>query len=131
MTSTNGQSRDVKNVIVIIDGEVVPADLMVDAPEISPETSKVEVTAGAGGGYEYQHTYNADGSVKLNLFKRDMFFDLEDKYNSRAEFDVLVKDLDTQRTYHEPSAKIGSIDSYTLGKTDGVSITILTPQLKM
>lgn len=127
---SNGQSRDVKNIIVIIDNTPVPSDLMVDAPEVSPETSKVEVTPGAGGGFEYQYTYNADGSVKLNLFKRDLFFTLEDKYNQRKTIEVLVKDLDTGRSYHDPEAKIGGVDSYTLGKTDGASVTILTPQLK-
>ena len=127
---SNGQSRDVKNVIVLIDNAPIPSDLMVDAPEVSPETSKVEVTAGAGGGFEYQYTYNADGSVKLNLFKRDLFFTLEDKYNQRKTVEVLVKDLDTGRSYHDPEAKIGGVDSYVLGKTDGASVTILTPQLK-
>jgi len=126
---SNGTTKDLKNVDVTIDTTKLPDDLHFEAPTMTPPQNKFEVVGGNnGGGYEFKANNSVDGIFVLRLFKRDEFFELEQKYLGGSDIYLYVKDRNTQQAYADGSTKILNIGEYTLGAPDAVEVTIALPK---
>lgn len=127
---SDGLKRDPKDIMIIINNITIPTHLYDGDIEIQPESEKWVIKAGNAGGHEKQRQHNVDGGIKFKLFVRDEFFQLEEIYNNDTAVSVLVKDLNSNRSYFDNDTVIKNIGSYKLGMAEGADIDIPMPGLK-
>lgn len=126
----NGTTKDLKNVLVVIDNIVIPQQLMLEPPSITLPQNRTEVVGGGNaGGFEHKKNNSVDGMFTLRLFKRDEAFTIEQKYLTDVNISIYVKDNNTSQTYAEPSTYITNVSEYSIGDSGAIEFEIAMPTM--
>ena len=126
MAQGNGNQYDPKNVIVVIDNELVPESDFAEFITVNSAGTLASVSGGITG-FDFQHTYEFDETVEMTLRQRKFAFSLRDKAVQRKKFNFYIKDKNTNRGY-VGEAMIQTSGGVELGNSEsGISFTILTP----